>query len=370
MSETDSSKRTPVFEWHRASGARLVDFSGWLLPVQYESVLREHRAVREAAGLFDVSHMGEIWVRGPDAEGLVQWLTPNDVALLKPGRAQYSGLLTERGTYIDDLLVYRRRSDEFLLVVNAANIAADLEWIRDHCRGDIRGDVEIEDASAETGLLALQGPRAVEILTPLCDSDPSALSSFGFFEASIAGVGGLVSRTGYTGEDGFEIYLPADQTLSVWEELLRAGADAGLQPVGLGARDTLRLEAGLMLHGNEIDMSVSPLEAGLSWVVKLDREDFIGRDALRRQRDSGVARSLIGFELGGRRIARHDAPVLDRDATVGRVTSGTWSPTFEKAIGVALVSADRATIGRELEIDVRGKREGARVVELPFYRRR
>jgi len=369
MSETERSKRTPVFEWHRANGARLVDFAGWLLPVQYDSLLSEHRAVREAAGLFDVSHMGELWVRGPDAEALVQWLTPNDVARLKPGRAQYSGLLNERGGYVDDLLVYRVCRDEFLLVVNAANLAADLEWILQHSAPGSRGDVEVEDASAATGLLALQGPRAVEILAPVCDSDPGALGSFGFLEGSVAGVRCLVSRTGYTGEDGFEIYLPAERTLSVWEELLRVGAEAGLLPVGLGARDTLRLEAGLMLHGNDIDTSVSPLEAGLSWVVKLDREDFLGRDALLRQHDAGVERRLIGFELLGRRIARHDAPVFEREAAVGRVTSGTFSPTLGRPIGMALVSADRATIGRELEIEVRGKREAARVVELPFYRR-
>ena len=343
----------------------MVDFAGWELPVYYTGVLEEHRAVRERAGLFDISHMGEIWVRGADAEALLQWLTPNDVAQLEPGRAQYSALLSEAGTYLDDLLVYRFSTTEFLLVVNAANAACDLAWIQKHRRGN----TEVEDATDRTALFALQGPRSQQILSTLFDQDLRSLPSFAFLEGEIGGVGGFLSRTGYTGEDGFELYLPADRALMVWEALLDAGRAWDLVPVGLAARDTLRIEAGLMLHGSDIDASVSPLEAGLSWVVKADKGEFIGRAALMAQRRSGVDRKLVGFELAGRRIARRGAPVLDGDERVGSTTSGTWSPTLGKAIGMTLLATECASIGRELEIEIRGRRSPARLVKLPFYRR-
>ncbi len=365
MPQTATTRHTALLDWHRRRGARLVDFAGWRMPVHYSGVLAEHRAVRERVGLFDVSHMGEISVRGSGAEAFLQWLTPNDVVKLRPGRAHYSALLNEAGAFIDDLLLYRFDSEVFLLVVNAANVAADLEWIRSH----LRGAVSVEDASAATALLALQGPRSASVLAQVVSQELDALSSFGFFEGAVAGVDGFVSRTGYTGEDGFEIYVPVEAAVSVWESLLAAGSDDGVLPVGLAARDTLRLEAGLMLHGNDIGPSTTPLEAGLGWVVKLHKGDFVGRRALLRQKEEGVARRLIGFELSGRRIARQGAPLFDAGKPVGTVTSGTWSPTLGKAIGMALVAVASADRGSELEVQVRGKNEPVRAVGLPFYRR-
>lgn len=366
MPDDSISRRTPVHDWHRRAGGRLVEFAGWELPVQYAGgVLAEHRAVRSAAGLFDVSHMGEIWVRGPGALDLLQWLTPNDVSRLSPGRAQYSALLTERGTIIDDLLVYRYTDDRYLLVVNAANGAIDLQWLTEHCSADS----EVEDRSERTSLFALQGPLAVDILGRLVDAEIDTLPPFSFVEAHVAGVPATISRTGYTGEDGFEIYLPTEQALSVWETLMDDGGPLGLEPIGLGARDTLRLEAGLMLHGNDIDDTVTPLEAGLGWVVKLGKGDFIGRAALVEQKRVGLSRRLVGLQLEGRRIARHGATVLQGDEPVGTVTSGSWSPTLERAVAMAFVAEGSASSDCELELEIRGRRSVARRVRLPFYRR-
>lgn len=343
----------------------MVDFAGWELPVQYAGVMEEHRAVRRAAGLFDVSHMGEVRVAGEGAEAFLQSLTPNDVHKLAEGRAHYSGLLNEQGTYLDDLLVYRMAEDEFLLVVNAANREGDLAWIRSRA-GE---DVEIEDLTEAYALLALQGPRAARILEPLTDADLASLRYYGFTQASVAGQPALVSRTGYTGEDGFELYLIPDGAEEVWEALLEAGSPHGLQPAGLGARDTLRMEAGMALYGHEIDEQTTPWEAGLGWVVKLDKGDFVGRDALARQREQGVQRTLVGFEVEGRGIARQGYPVQVDGATVGEVTSGTYSPSFEKALGMAYLPVELAEDGSAIEIDVRGRPVAARIVGLPFYRR-
>lgn len=366
MSETRAA-RTPLYECHLEAGARMVEFAGWEMPMRYSGLIEEHRAVRGAAGLFDVSHMGEISVRGAGAEAFLQHLTPNDVTRLAPGRAHYSGLLTERGTYLDDLLVYRLGEDEFLLVVNAANAAGDFEWVASQAAGC--DGVEVEDVSSRWALLALQGPRALEILAPLVAGDLSAIRYYGFRRGEVAGVEGLLSRTGYTGEDGFELYLPTDAAAGVWRRLLQQGASAGLVPAGLGARDTLRLEAGMALYGHEIDATTTPLEAGLDWVVKLDKGDFIGRDALVAQRDQGVERKLIGFEIRGRGIARQGHEVVAGGAVVGQVTSGTWSPTFEKALGMAHVPVDLSVPETALTLAVRGRELEAQVVELPFYRR-
>ena len=349
------------------------------MPVHYSGVLEEHAAVRQRVGLFDVSHMGEIQVTGSGAESLLERLTPNDVAQLDDGQAQYSALLTEAGTYIDDLLIYRRSSTDFMVVVNAANTARDLEWVLDNARGQ----AVVEDVSDRTALVALQGPRAAAVLSPVVQSDvagvePTALSSFGFLEARVCGAQALISRTGYTGEDGFEIYVAAGDALTVWEGLIESGREAGIAAVGLAARDTLRLEAGLMLHGNDIDETVTPFEAGLGWVVKMSKGDFVGRSALLAQRESGVARRMIGFELEGRRIARRGAALLAGDRQVGQVTSGTWSPTLERPIGLALMSTERThgePLGREpldgepLEVEIRGHRLPTTIVRLPFYRR-
>jgi glycine cleavage system T protein (aminomethyltransferase) len=376
MTVADGLKRTPLHRCHVEAGARLVDFAGWAMPVSYSGILAEHLAVRRAAGLFDVSHMGEIRIDGPAAERLVDWLTPNRVRGLQPGRAQYSALLTENGTYVDDLLVYRLDPEAILLVVNASNTAKDLAWIRDQTsrwqsaeRG-ARDSVTLTDVSDQTALLALQGPLAAEILSSLTPLDLAQLRSFRLASTTVAGAAAVVSRTGYTGEDGFEIFLDAPDAAAVWGRLLDTGSDRGLQPIGLGARDSLRLEAGLCLYGHEIDETVTPLEAGLDWMVKLEDDDFIGRAALLEQRAAGVPRRLVGLELPGRRIARAGAKVWDGDRSIGAVTSGTWTPFLERSIAMALLAAGHTEPGREVEADVRDHREPARVRALPFHRRR
>jgi len=345
----------------------MVEFAGWEMPVQYSGLIEEHRAVRGAAGLFDVSHMGEISVRGPQAESFLQYLTPNDVAQLVPGRAHYSGLLNEQGTYLDDLLIYRLAEQEFLVVVNAANAASDFEWVA--ARAASWDGVEVEDVSSRWALLALQGPRALEILAPLVPGDLSGIRYYGFRRGEVAGVEALLSRTGYTGEDGFELYLPPEAAAGVWRRLLQQGEPVGLVPAGLGARDTLRLEAGMALYGHEIDTTTTPLEVGLGWVVKLGKGDFIGRGALAAQKERGIRRKLIGFEVRGRGIARQGHQVMVGGSAVGQVTSGTWSPTFEKALGMAYVPLDLAALRTDLTLAVRGRELEAQVVELPFYRR-
>ena len=359
-------RRTPLYDCHRKAGARMVEFAGWEMPVRYRSEIEEHRAVRGAAGLFDVSHMGEVRFRGPGALDLLQTLTPNNVAKLRPGRIHYSGLLTPEGTYIDDLLIYQLAEGDYMAVVNAANATADVEWIQSHASGDC----EVADVSDDYALLALQGPRAPEILARHTAAELDKIRYYRFVEGEVCGRSGLISRTGYTGEDGFELYLDPSDAAHVWDTLLDSGADDGLIPAGLSARDTLRLEAGMALYGHEIDRTTTPLEAGLTWVVKLAKGDFIGRDVLVDQKESGLERRLIGFELTARGIARQGHEVRHGDREVGRVTSGTWSPTFEKAIGTAYVPVDLAEPGTELEIAVRKRRLPAVVVELPFYRRK
>jgi aminomethyltransferase len=361
MADNKDLKRTSLYASHLEAGARLVEFAGWEMPVQYAGVIEEHRAVRTAAGLFDVSHMGEVRVKGSGAEALLQRLTPNDVSKLAPGRAHYSGLLTERGTYVDDILVYRLGADDFLVVVNASNAGRDFEWIAS--RAEL--GAEVTDESDRYALLALQGPKAAEILEPLATPGATALRYYGFLQGEVAGVPALISRTGYTGEDGFELYLSPEDAPAVWRRLLEAGA----APAGLGARDTLRLEAAMALYGHEIDESTTPFEAGLGWVVKLDKGDFLGRDALAAQREQGIPRKLVGFEVQGRGIARQGHGVVSDGEAVGAVTSGTWSPTFEKALGMAYVPQELASPGTSLALDVRGKPLSAVIVDLPFYRR-
>lgn len=359
---SEDLKRTPLHACHVEQGARLVEFAGWEMPVQYAGVIEEHRAVRTAAGLFDVSHMGEVRVRGAGAEAFLQRLTPNDVSKLAPGRAHYSGLLTERGTYIDDLLIYRLAADDFLVVVNASNAPRDVEWIASRSNGE----AEVVDESDRWALLALQGPQATAILEPLSPG-ASELRYYGFRQGQVDGRPALISRTGYTGEDGFELYVDPEHAPALWRRLLEAGAS----PAGLGARDTLRLEAAMALYGHEIDETTTPWEAGLDWVVKLGKGDFLGRDALAAQKAAGLPRKLVGFEVEGRGIARQGHAVLSGEGgePVGAVTSGTWSPTFEKALGLAYVPPDLAAPGTPLTLDVRGRQLAARVVETPFYRR-
>jgi len=366
-------KRTPLFDCHREAGARLVEFAGWEMPVQYAGVMDEHRAVRSAAGLFDVSHMGEFVVSGSDAESFLQHLTPNDVSKLKVGRAHYSGLLTEDGTYVDDLLIYRRGHEEFLLVPNAANIADDFEWVdgrlREYLAVHRDASVALADRSDDYALLALQGPKSPEILGRLSDGSFAEIRYYGFAEGKVAGVDALVSRTGYTGEDGFELYVSPDDAAVLWRALLEAGAPDGLMPAGLGARDTLRLEAAMALYGHEIDRDTTPLEAGLQWVVKLAKGDFIGREVLAAQKADGVRKTLVGFKIVGRGIARQGHSIVADGEPIGVVTSGTFSPTLETAIGLAHVPPEQATEGTNLTIEVRGRTLEATVCETPFYRR-
>jgi aminomethyltransferase len=352
-------RRTPLYEEHKALGARLVDFSGWEMPVQYEGIKAEHQAVRGAAGLFDVSHMGEAVFRGPDAEAAVQRLVTRDVSRLEEGQAGYSVVCYEDGGTVDDVIVYRRPED-FIIVVNAANREKDLEHFRSNTKNL---DVDLADESDDWALLALQGPEAADLLQNLTDADLSNLKPFRFTEGEISGAGTIISRTGYTGEDGFEIFVRPDDARRVWRELIEAGA----APAGLGARDTLRLEAGMCLYGQELDPETTPLEANIGFAVHLDKEqEFIGQEALRKEREEGLRKKLVGFEVEGRGIARHDHPVRVEDETVGHVTSGTLSPTLNKAIGLALVSPG---VEDRFEVVIRDRPVEAHTVELPFYKR-
>lgn len=366
-----AAKVTPLYERHRSLGARFIEFAGWLMPVQYTGIVAEHLAVRSRAGLFDLGHMGQVVVRGSDAQAFLQWLTPNDVAALRPGRAQYSMLLYPHGGVVDDIMIYRRPDrEEYLVVVNAANTEKDVAWLLEHRAERVEWRVEIEDVSASTGMLALQGPRSEAILQRLTPADLSAVQSFDAIVSTVAGVPTLIARTGYTGEDGFELYFPIDHVGDLWDRLLEGGEPDGIVPVGLGARDTLRLEACLPLYGNDLSAEITPLEAGLGWVVKFDKGPFIGREALERQRQEGPPRRLVGFELverGG--IPRTGYEVRQEGERVGYVTSGTNSPTLGKPIGLALVDRRAAGIGRELSLVIRGRDVRAVQVRTPFYRR-
>lgn len=348
----------------------MVDFGGWDMPVQYPAgTIEEHLRTRTHAGLFDVSHMGEIDVRGSDAIAFVNRLTSNDVTKLVDGQAHYSALTTPAGTVIDDLLVYRLSPDHLLLVVNAGTTDKDWEWIQSHHQNEA---VELRNVSAEYCQLALQGPDAQSILQPLTDVPLSEIKYYHFRPGTVDGVSGIVSRTGYTGEDGFEVYAPADRAEQLWNKLLDAGntgTPTGVLPCGLAARNTLRLEAGMALYGHEIDENTTLLEANLGWITKLDKGDFIGREALARQKEEGLKRRLVGFEVTERGIARDDQDVIIGEQKVGKVTSGSPAPFLKKNIGFAYVPIEFASVGQELKIDVRGKLVGAQIVKAPFYKR-
>ncbi len=356
------ARRTPLFAAHRRLGARMVDFAGWEMPVYYTSILEEHRTVRTKAGLFDVSHMGEVEVFGPEALSAVQRLVTNDAAKLAPGAAQYAVMCLPTGGIVDDVVYYRLGPDRFLFCVNASNVEKDFRWMRDQTR-----DAEVVNRSAEFAQLALQGPLAATILASLASIDVGGLPSFRAAEARVAGVPALVSRTGYTGEDGFELYLATERAETVWNRLLEVGRPHGLVPVGLGARDTLRLEKGLMLYGNDIDETTSPLEAGLGWIVKLAKGDFIGREALLAQKERGPQRRLVALRMTeSAPPPRHGYRVLQAGRVVGAVTSGTKSPTLGVGIGLALIEAQAAEIGSGLAVEIRTRQHPAEVVPLPF----
>jgi aminomethyltransferase len=363
-------KRTPLNAAHRRLGGRMVEFGGWDMPVQYPAgTVSEHLRTRTYAGLFDVSHMGEIDVRGADAIAFVNRVTSNDASKLIDGQAQYSALTTPEGTVIDDLLVYRFSSDRLLLVVNAGTTDKDWEWISSHRRDE---NVELQNRSADYCQIAVQGPEAITILQKLTEVPLSEIKYYHFREGAVDGVPAIISRTGYTGEDGFEVYAAADKAEGLWDKLLDAGnygSDEGILPCGLAARNTLRLEAGMCLYGHEIDETTTLLEANLGWICKLNKGDFTGRDVLAKQKEEGVQRKLVGFEVTDRGIARDGQDVLINGDRVGRVTSGSPAPFLKKNIGMAYVPVEFAAAETKFEIDVRGRMVGAQIVPLPFYKR-
>jgi aminomethyltransferase len=358
-------RSTPLHARHVALGARLTEFAGFLMPVQYSGLIEEHHAVRKAAGLFDVSHMGELQFRGPGALTTLDRLLPSEVRKLEDGRALYSVLLRPDAGIVDDVIVYRLAADDYLMVVNASNRDKDHAWCRDH----LGEGCELRDVSDAWALLALQGPRAAEILAPLCDVNVKGLASFQFVSGTVAGAKALVARTGYTGEPGFEIFVASAAAPAVWDEILAAGRPLGLLPAGLGARDSLRTEMKYSLYGNDIDETTSPLEAGLGWLVKFDKGDFIGKERLLEQKKEGLKRKLVGFEMVDPGIPRHGFPIVEGERTIGTVTSGTFSPTLAKAIGIGYVPPEKSPVGSELFVNIRMKPRRARVVATPFYRR-
>lgn len=359
--------KTPLHETHRALGGKMITFGAWEMPVEYSGLIAEHIAVRRAAGLFDVSHMGEFTIEGPGSETFLQRVTSNNVAKLTDGQAQYSALPMENGAPADDVILYRRGPESFLMVVNAANREKDWAWLR----GQHPTDCRLDDRSDDYALLALQGPKAQAILAPLTDANLDALRFYHFTTATVAGVPATIARTGYTGEDGFEILVAPQSATDVWGRLLEAGVPHGLVPAGLGARDTLRLEARMCLYGNDIDETTTLVEAGLGWIVALDgtKGSFPGRDILESEKKNGPRRKLVGFEVTGRGIARHGYPVILKGEVMGHVTSGSFAPFLQKNIGLCYLPAHAAVAGTPIDIDIRGRRVEAKVVPTPFYKR-
>jgi aminomethyltransferase len=358
-------RATPLNSVHRALGAKLVDFGGWEMPVQYSGILDEHQTVRNGVGVFDVSHMGEIEIRGPEAGHLSDFVTTNSASKLRTGQIQYSGLLYAHGGFVDDILVHKVSEDHFFLCVNASNQEKDFE----HIRTLNRFDAQVEFTSERYAQLAIQGPKARATLQKLASVDLSAIRYYWFTDGTVAGAPARIAHTGYTGEDGFEIYIEPSEATRIWDEILKAGAEFGIKPCGLGARNTLRLEAGMALYGHEIDASISPLEAGLEWIVKLDKREFAGREALVRQKQGGIKRRLVGFEMRGRGIGRDGYEVRIGGAPAGWVTSGSPSPSLNKNIGLCYLPAAEAQPGRAIQILIRNQPVDAVTVETPFYKR-
>lgn len=359
-------KKTALYELHKKLGAKMVEFGGWEMPVQYTGIIEEHKAVRSAAGLFDVSHMGEILVKGPGALALIQKLITNDLTKITTGQALYSPMCYPSGGIVDDLLVYRLGDDEYWLVVNAGNKDKDFRWIKDHQEGEVK----VEDISDETGQIALQGPRSQEILSQITDLNLEEIKYFRFAWAKAAGVRALISRTGYTGEDGFELYMKAEESPQVWQALLSAGKVFGLVPAGLGARDTLRFEARLPLYGHELNEEYTPLEAGLGHFVALNKaENFIGKEALLKQKAEGIPRKLVGFEMLDRGIPRAGYRIQKNNISIGVVTSGSFGPSLGKNLGLGYIKTEEAVLDNEITVIIRDKGLRARIIKTPFYKR-
>jgi len=354
-------KKTPFYNKHVALGARIIPFAGFLMPIQYGGIIQEHLTVRNAVGVFDVTHMGEFIVQGPEAEKFLNLMTINDVTQLVVGQVQYSAMCYPDGGIVDDLLVYRF-ADHYLVVVNAANLDKDFDWLQQHL---IPG-MELSNISDNTALLAIQGPNSLAVLQQLTEVDLQSIPYYHFTIGELAGIEMIISRTGYTGERGFELYHQPDQSLQLWEAIFQVGKDFGIQPVGLGARDTLRLEMKYCLYGNDIDQTTNPLEAGLGWITKLSKNDFIGKAALLKIKEQGVARKLIAFEMVERAIPRHGCLIWVNDRQVGIVTSGTQSPSLNKGIGLGYLTSQYTSIGTEILIDIRGKKVKAKVIKPPF----
>jgi aminomethyltransferase len=358
-------QRTPLHDTHVRAGARMVEFAGWEMPVQYAGILDEHAAVRTRVGLFDVSHMGEVVFRGPRALEALNRAFTNDLSKAADGQAQYGCLCRDSGGIVDDVVVYRRAADDLLVCVNAANRAKDFEWLRAHA-----GGADVTNESDAWAQLALQGPLAAQVLQRLTQLNLSAMKTYRFTTGEVVGIHALVARTGYTGEDGFEVFVPSEQGPRLWAALMEAGLPEKIAPAGLGARDSLRLEMAYRLYGSDMDDGTTPLEAGLAWAVKLDKGDFVGRDALVKQKESGLPRKLVGFTLTDPGIPRHGYPVLQDGRKVGDVTSGTKSPTLGSSIGLAYVPTALAAEGSGFAVEIRGRAAAARVVKTPFYTRK
>jgi aminomethyltransferase len=367
LSAPGSLKKTPLNARHRSLGARMVEFGGWDMPVEYSGIVNEHLAVRTRGGLFDVSHMGEIEIAGRDALKAVQHITSNDASRLAVNQIQYSALTTPQGTFVDDVLVYKLGDEHFMLVVNASNIIKDFHWIAEHITE--QGDAVAVNTSSRYALLALQGPAARDVLQPLTGANLGDLKYYWFTTGEVANVRCTISRTGYTGEDGFEVFVAPAAAERVWDAILNAGRAAGIVPVGLGARDTLRLEASMRLYGNDMDETTTVVEADLGWIVGWKKSGFLGMEALRQQKADGPPRKLVGFEMLDRAIGRHGYDVYCDGTRAGVVTSGTQTPFLKKAIGMAYVPADRTAPGTEFEVEIRGRRARAAIVPMPFYKR-
>lgn len=375
----DNLKKTPLNESHRALGGKMVDFGGWDMPVQYSAgVIEEHMATRTRVGLFDVSHMGEIWVEGDGAIDFVNRLTTNDVTKLVDGQAHYSALTNENGGVVDDLLVYRFEQERLLLVVNAATTEKDWAWITSFLSEapasagglfEPKPNVTLKNASSDYCQIAIQGPKALGVLQQLTETELEPIKYYHFTTGKVDGVDAIISRTGYTGEDGFEVYASAENAVQLWDKMLEAGGDEGILPCGLAARNTLRLESAMSLYGHELGDDITPLEAGLGWITKLQKGDFIGRDAISTLKEKGLSRKLAGFEMMEPGIARDDFDVYISDKKVGKVTSGSPAPFLKKNIGLAFLPSEFANVGQEIKIDIRGKHVSAVVVPTPFYKR-